>query len=771
MKNHSSKKAAALVCMAAALFLATALLPIIQSGGDPEDAYAHAYTIDDTLGADERVQIPVYDMSDFLRIGTGVEYPAGSGIIWSLGAWYNQVEDIYASGTANYGIGTSTEPFTGTYNGNSKKIGGIWAPLFSYTKGAKLIEIIVENAELNIEINALGGIVTTAVDTTITNCIFYGTLKPDAIGSAKAGGIAAVVSGNSIISGCKNYGNITNRAGPNNQTNTGGIVGTMTGGTISDCINYGDIEVKGGYTGGISGTSSATILRCRNEGNILATDPSANNYTGGIQGVTTGSIHNSSNHGSVNVSSAASLGTIINYAGGITGRLESFKGVQNCYNTGAIYVSGNNGAIVYAGGIIGNASNANVPAVNCYSIGTITISTTAGIYKGGIFGAPNTTAINCFALEGTATAIGGNEPEPSYYVWMPSKNGSYQVTRLASQADMQPTLADAQSGNSIYYTGSVEFYSDTYELKVFRGWDFFKIWDIDPAINGGYPTLRQDAPILPEQYFVYFWEDRGKIIDIANIEAGSTITPPPDPEMAGYLFLGWYNVPTNIGDVLTLFDFSTIITQTGINIYAGWAIDDGSVETHTVTFVVDHETSFSETIIDGGTVSKPYDPTMDGYEFLGWFAVGDTVTFDFGTPITADTTLIAGWKAEGPGIITHTVTFVIDHGTSFSETVINGGTVARPADPIRDGYDFLGWYKAGGMSEFNFAAPITADTILIAGWEASGNGGGGDGGDGTDAEVQWAAIAMIVIVSLIAGALIGTGKFAAGALIALIGYA
>lgn len=55
-----------------------------------------------------------------------------------------------------------------------------------------------------------------------------------------------------------------------------------------------------------------------------------------------------------------------------------------------------------------------------------------------------------------------------------------------------------------------------------------------------------------------------------------------------------------------------------------------------------------QTVEEGGTASKPVDPTADGWTFDGWYAdAAFSGKFDFGTVITADTIVYAKW-AEAP---------------------------------------------------------------------------------------------------------------------------
>ncbi|MBQ8719573.1 MAG: leucine-rich repeat protein [Clostridia bacterium] len=69
--------------------------------------------------------------------------------------------------------------------------------------------------------------------------------------------------------------------------------------------------------------------------------------------------------------------------------------------------------------------------------------------------------------------------------------------------------------------------------------------------------------------------------------------------------------------------------------------------------------------------------------------------------------------------IPYTVNFATNGGNAITAaTVINGMTVNKPADPIKENSVFMGWYKDEALTElFNFAATaITADTTIYAKW-------------------------------------------------------
>ena len=63
-----------------------------------------------------------------------------------------------------------------------------------------------------------------------------------------------------------------------------------------------------------------------------------------------------------------------------------------------------------------------------------------------------------------------------------------------------------------------------------------------------------------------------------------------------------------------------------------------------------------------------------------------------------------------------TVTFMNGDEVYESKTVTSGETVAEPTAPEMEGYIFTGWYTEDG-AEYDFAAPVTTDLTLYAGWE------------------------------------------------------
>lgn len=98
----------------------------------------------------------------------------------------------------------------------------------------------------------------------------------------------------------------------------------------------------------------------------------------------------------------------------------------------------------------------------------------------------------------------------------------------------------------------------------------------------------------------------------------------------------------------------------------------------------------------------------------------------------------------------HRVKFDAQGGSATGDqTLASGSTVAKPADPTRDGYTFAGWYTDEACTKaYDFSAAVTADMTLYAKWTkkaADNNGGsggnGGNSGNGMNGQQTGGAVA------------------------------
>lgn len=336
--------------------------------------------------------------------------------------------DIDLTGKDWTPIGQATNTYSdyvaygGTFDGGGHMVSGLainnaktYQALFGYVKGGTIRDLTVKGSVKTSTKSSsyAAGIVSYGNPVTIKNC----TNEVDVTASAKgyAAGVCAYLGTGSKMESCANKGSVSGYG-----DYVGGVAGTVTGSTttITGCFNYGVVTNTGkpssyAYsTGGIAGgiSTGVTVERCGNTGNITSTLK----RTGGIAGSAGGTINACFNTGTI---------TGIYGVGGIAGDSgTSDAKVTGCYNTGdvkgvspsASFKDTNAKGI---GGIIGGVGGTSYKASvsGCYNMGTVSnASTLTDITVGGIVGcsAAKTysgtatenlmTVTNCWYLDTTA---------------------------------------------------------------------------------------------------------------------------------------------------------------------------------------------------------------------------------------------------------------------------------------------------------------------------------------------------------------------------------
>lgn len=255
-----------------------------------------------------------------------------------------------------------------------------------------------------------GGVVAHANAGTVRNCSFSGTLTLN--GSSKnlfAGGIGGRCQENAYLVGCENRGTVT--SGTSFCTTSlcffGGVAGYHTA-VISDCVNSGVVECKGGSVaglclGGVVGTGCNAVQGCVNSGKVVlsASEIANTAYVGGVAGnldkaaVLRLSGLKSTAASSVTVNSPTSATCICE--GGILGTscLDELE-LLDCVNEGVVQTNGSCATYspgLLMGGIIGGVirTTATVLSLNgCRNKGLIHIEEQTNssnvVYAGGIIG-------------------------------------------------------------------------------------------------------------------------------------------------------------------------------------------------------------------------------------------------------------------------------------------------------------------------------------------------------------------------------------------------
>lgn len=182
-----------------------------------------------------------------------------------------------------------------------------------------------------------------------------------------------------------------------------------------------------------------------------------------------------------------------------------------------------------------------------------------------------------------------------------------------------------------------------------------------------------------------------------TIEAGTTISEPETPVRERFEFLGWYNDDTK-------FDFSTKIT-TNLELVSKWQRTKCLIK-----FNTNCDEELPDIEIDyGATLPTIKSLEKEGFEFIGWYNGDEKVTD--ANLIYDDLELEAKWQSK-----TFRVEYRDENGNIVEvKQVEYDNCLDEPTEPIKEGYDFLGWYI--GNNKFDFSMPITSNKKLYMRWE------------------------------------------------------
>ena len=258
------------------------------------------------------------------------------------GTYFLMTDDLDYSGKDYSPIGNTYNPFSGFFDGNGHTISNVTLSgegsdrgVFARVIGGGIVEnLTLDQSSIGYHGYSLGGIAGDVVDATIRNCINKASITANDFqyDGNYIGGIVGYAENSNIID-CQNYGDV------DGCYRVGGIVGVTSGNTlVSGCQNHGDVNYSGGYLseyiGGIVGDAeNSTISHCKNTGIVFGY------YTGGgIVGYAAGcTVNHCLNLGNVDVAHER--------VGGIVGRAR-ISSVSNCLHLGKIEGYGRIGGIV-----------------------------------------------------------------------------------------------------------------------------------------------------------------------------------------------------------------------------------------------------------------------------------------------------------------------------------------------------------------------------------------------------------------------------------------
>ncbi|MBR4504477.1 MAG: InlB B-repeat-containing protein [Candidatus Methanomethylophilaceae archaeon] len=223
-------------------------------------------------------------------------------------------------------------------------------------------------------------------------------------------------------------------------------------------------------------------------------------------------------------------------------------------------------------------------------------------------------------------------PVTTYTVTFNANGGSYVSSQTVNSGDKITEPTTTRSGYNFlgWFTassGGEQFNFSkpiTYDLTLYAHWDS-TYHTVIFRTNG-------NGTVSPTSITVQ---------DGATISAnGSTLTvggqrivanPSASTSQNTYTFTGWSVSSGTVRSDMTITASFTVITKS-----------------YTVTFNSNGGSSVpSQTVVAGGYASVPSDPILSGYKFEGWYtSTGGSTKFNFGSPITANTTVYAQWTKE-----------------------------------------------------------------------------------------------------------------------------
>jgi len=198
---------------------------------------------------------------------------------------------------------------------------------------------------------------------------------------------------------------------------------------------------------------------------------------------------------------------------------------------------------------------------------------------------------------------------------------------------------------------------DGYQYMLYHSTDRFLGWSLT------------EGPGLPDMGYVYFWDSI--LVDLADTdyEIGEFEVDEKYFAKWGEDFLVLYVPGDGVTPVLQPWGTPAPSISKGNAFVSGWTMD-----------------------LLG---SSPWDPT---------------------SPPDGNIVVYGIWLTDPP-IMTVTVEFR-DGAKSTTVTIPVGGMVSKPADPVREGAVFLGWFTAQeGGSEWDFSTYITSNLVLYAQWQ------------------------------------------------------
>lgn len=365
-------------------------------------------------------------ISGFTNSGAVTGSDSAGGIVGRAGGNYTMsISNCTNTGTITssyraggiYGFGKNNTTITNCVNGSATDAtlgkvvvngGDAWsgaAGILAYADGSATVKGCTNYGAVSANGNCaytggivgrVGGAVTIGGTADGEACVNNGNITVTK--AQYVGGILGYAGGKNTVTNCTNSGNIL-ATEARSWTYLGGIVSYIdkNDSVVSGCKNLGDIEAKkyqsmcGGIVGTVTGSISVTIENCHNGSADVAPHLKGNNENwrtpmGGIiahvSAGATAKVDGCTNYGTFEFTGEISKST---HMGGIIGLIEkSSATVENCANY-ADFSRASNNAESSVGGIVGSTRDVDgktIKIIKCENYGDLS----GGTRVGGIFG-------------------------------------------------------------------------------------------------------------------------------------------------------------------------------------------------------------------------------------------------------------------------------------------------------------------------------------------------------------------------------------------------
>lgn len=238
----------------------------------------------------------------------------------------------------------------------------------------------------------------------------------------------------------------------------------------------------------------------------------------------------------------------------------------------------------------------------------------------------------------------------------------------------------------------------------FRGW-----YRWNTKYESGVWKTPNDVPFTatwrPKTYTVYLDANGGVSPQSSVTMTYDAAFQLPTPTRKGHTFLGWYSGNTRH------WMSGTWKQDSGISLSARWEANKYTIQ----LFPDGGNMQNSQQTITYGTRYSLSSPTRTGYNFVGWYSgsekIANSGTYEYDNNLI----LIAKWEGKE-----YTVTMNASGGmVSSSKKTVTYGEKYKLPTPIKDGYDFLGWYDYSTKIPTSDIWEIAKNVSLTAKWEAS----------------------------------------------------